>query len=209
MHLTTAIATTFASLSLAQSGYTITSNGTITCDMPNAAYCTGTGSNIIIRCDANRVGQAGNCNDNLAGEPGDDSSATCWSSCGALSGLAACAKNGTVYPDSGTPFASNATGVCPVVNGTNPGGPVMNATTPLMSNGTAPNGTSPHCNCTEGGEPTSSPAAASNTPPVVPSPSASASSVPYQGAGSTTSVSMMGAGAVVGFVAFSAALALI
>ncbi|KAH9812653.1 hypothetical protein Tdes44962_MAKER05781 [Teratosphaeria destructans] len=144
-------------------------------------------------------------------QPGGASSATCWSSCGALSGLAACAKNGTVYPDSGDPFASNATGVCPVVNATSPGGPVMNATTPLMGNGTAANGTSPHCNCTEGGEPTGSPAAASNTPPAVPSASAGAStsSVAYQGAGSTTSVSMMGAGAVVGFVALSAALALI
>ncbi|OBT80660.1 hypothetical protein VF21_00302 [Pseudogymnoascus sp. 05NY08] len=44
--------------------------GKWTCHVPNAVYCAGDSlkTNIIIRCTG-LVGQPGNCNDNLAGEP--------------------------------------------------------------------------------------------------------------------------------------------
>ncbi|KAF6221243.1 hypothetical protein HO133_002098 [Letharia lupina] len=68
---------------------------------PNAAYCAGPSltSNIIIRCTGTS-GQAGNCNDNLAGVPplGVKDFAPCYESSPAA-GDAACSYGGTVYPD--------------------------------------------------------------------------------------------------------------
>ena len=65
-----------------------------------AAYCAG--GNIIVRC-SNGIGYAGNCNDNLAGEPplGDNGLAGCYQS-SAYAGDAACTKAGLVYPASGS-----------------------------------------------------------------------------------------------------------
>ncbi|KAF6232759.1 hypothetical protein HO173_008973 [Letharia columbiana] len=68
---------------------------------PNAAYCAGPSltSNIIIRCTGTS-GQAGNCNDNLAGVPplGVKGFAPCDES-SPTAGDAACSYGGTVYPD--------------------------------------------------------------------------------------------------------------
>ncbi|RQM07363.1 hypothetical protein DH86_00003097, partial [Scytalidium sp. 3C] len=102
--LSTAVVLSVAALAQAQNGYHYNSDGSITCDTPNAVYCAGgSGStNIIIRCK-DVVGQAGNCNDNLDGYPPIGSSgATCWSN---STGVAACAKSGIVYGSSGN-FAS-------------------------------------------------------------------------------------------------------
>lgn len=86
------------------------SNGSFTCVLPNAAYCAGDSleSNIIIRC-VDGTGYAGNCNDNLVGEPPlGVSYSPCWQT-SKISGNAACSKNGVVYPSDGknntTPFA--------------------------------------------------------------------------------------------------------
>ncbi|KAK5240595.1 hypothetical protein LTR16_010434 [Cryomyces antarcticus] len=50
--------------------YVTNANGTFSCPIPNGAYCAGDSlvTNIIVRCN-NGVGQPGNCNDNLSGEP--------------------------------------------------------------------------------------------------------------------------------------------
>ncbi|KAL1297260.1 hypothetical protein AAFC00_004819 [Neodothiora populina] len=92
-----------AALSLAQ--ITVHSDGSYSCAIANAAYCASTtlNNNIIIRC-TNGVGQAGNCNDNLAGEyPVGVKWAPCWQS-SPTAGDAACSKNGTVYPESGVNY---------------------------------------------------------------------------------------------------------
>jgi hypothetical protein len=97
---TTLVLVASAALAIAQ----VTSNpdGTFTCAIPNAAYCAGGSltTNIIIRC-IGTVGQPGNCDDNLAGEPpfGVNSS-PCWQP-SATSGQAACSKNCIVYGGSG------------------------------------------------------------------------------------------------------------
>ncbi|KXL44332.1 MAG: hypothetical protein FE78DRAFT_434580 [Acidomyces sp. 'richmondensis'] len=107
---------TVATLASAQ-GFTLNPNGTITCAIANGTYCAGEDSNIIIRC-VNGVGGAGNCNDNLSGEPPIGVTFTTCYDCGATSGRAACGKNGTVYPASGsglgdTPFpTSDLASVC-------------------------------------------------------------------------------------------------
>lgn len=73
-----------------------------------AAYCLG--GDIILRC-ANGTGVPGNCNDNLAGEPpiGDGIGATCYAP-SLYSPDAACAKNGLVYPSSGSGNSTNSNG---------------------------------------------------------------------------------------------------
>jgi hypothetical protein len=97
---TTLVLIASAALTTAQ----VTSNpdGTFTCAIPNAAYCAGNSltTNIIIRC-IGTVGQPGNCDDNLAGEPpfGVNYS-PCWQP-SATSGQAACSKNCIVYGGSG------------------------------------------------------------------------------------------------------------
>jgi hypothetical protein len=97
---TTLVLIASAALTTAQ----VTSNpdGTFTCAIPNAAYCAGDSltTNIIIRC-IGTVGQPGNCDDNLDGEPPFGlSSSPCWQP-SATSGQAACSKNCIVYGGSG------------------------------------------------------------------------------------------------------------
>ncbi|GAM82164.1 hypothetical protein ANO11243_001430 [Dothideomycetidae sp. 11243] len=93
-----------------------------------AAYCAG--GPIIIRCN-NGVGYAGNCNDNLAGEPpiGDDGNAGCYQT-STQTGDAACTKAGLVYPASGSGANPNASPF-PV-----PGSYMPSNTTSLPSNST-------------------------------------------------------------------------
>jgi len=193
--------------SLATAQFTISNTtGAISCAIPNGTYCAGD-SNIIIRC-INGVGQAGNCNDNLAGEPPlGVNYAPCFD-CGANSGRAACSKNGIVYPGSGTglgntSFPTNSTSACaatsptgaPYSNGTNPGGPIINATYTSTATNTPVATNTPIATYTPAASPTGgygSPSSSSGAP------------VPYTGA--ATSVQMMGAGAVVGFGTLFAAL---
>jgi len=97
---TTLVLIASAALTTAQ----VTSNpdGTFTCAIPNAAYCAGDSltTNIIIRC-IGTVGQPGNCDDNLDGEPPFGlSDSPCWQP-SATSGQAACSKNCIVYGGSG------------------------------------------------------------------------------------------------------------
>ncbi|KAK4541856.1 hypothetical protein LTR36_007388 [Oleoguttula mirabilis] len=188
-------------------------NGSISCPIVNGTYCAGASgtTNIIIRC-TNGVGQAGNCNDNLDGEPPlGVSFAPCFD-CGDTSGRAACSKMGVVYPGSGTglgstPFPTNDTSICsattggvPYTNGTNPGGPIINGTNPggPIINGTNPGG--PIINatvpCLGGASPTGGYGSGG-------SPS---SSMPAGYTGAASSVQMLGASAVVGFGAVLAAL---
>ncbi|KAL6699151.1 hypothetical protein J3F84DRAFT_365066 [Trichoderma pleuroticola] len=80
----------------------------VTCAKPNANYCYG--GDIIVRCDANGVGTAGRCSDNVAGYPPLGGVAECWQST-ETSGDAACQKNCVVYaqPSSFTLAASQCT----------------------------------------------------------------------------------------------------
>ncbi|KFY86539.1 hypothetical protein V500_07570 [Pseudogymnoascus sp. VKM F-4518 (FW-2643)] len=74
--------------------------GKWTCHVPDAVYCAGDSlkTNIIIRCTG-LVGQPGNCNDNLAGEPPVGVQPTlCYAP---ELHKAACAKNCIVYGGSG------------------------------------------------------------------------------------------------------------
>ncbi|KAF1351032.1 hypothetical protein BDV97DRAFT_368711 [Delphinella strobiligena] len=94
---------------------TVHPDGSYTCTVQNAAYCAGTSldSNLIIRC-VNGSGQVGNCDDNLAGEAPDGVNfSPCWQS-SPTAGDAACSKNGTVYPDSGSDAIYNCTAPFPV-----------------------------------------------------------------------------------------------
>lgn len=89
---------------LASAQVTQNPNGTITCpaDNPNGDFCLGEslGTNIIARCN-NGVGQPGNCNDNLDGDPPQgDTPTSCWQTSD-TSGDAACVKNCVVYCGSG------------------------------------------------------------------------------------------------------------
>ncbi|KAL7921814.1 hypothetical protein ACQKWADRAFT_114574 [Trichoderma austrokoningii] len=80
----------------------------VTCLKPNANYCYG--GDIIIRCDANGLGTAGVCSDNVAGYPPLGGVAECWEST-KTAGDAACQKNCVVYaqPSSFTLPASQCT----------------------------------------------------------------------------------------------------
>ncbi|OBT99851.1 hypothetical protein VE01_02241 [Pseudogymnoascus verrucosus] len=74
--------------------------GKWTCHVPDAVYCAGDSlkTNIIIRCTG-LVGQPGNCNDNLAGEPPVGVQPTlCYAP---QLHSAACVKNCIVYGGSG------------------------------------------------------------------------------------------------------------
>ncbi|KFX90370.1 hypothetical protein V490_06485 [Pseudogymnoascus sp. VKM F-3557] len=74
--------------------------GKWTCHVPDAVYCAGDSlkTNIIIRCNG-LVGQPGNCNDNLAGEPPVGVQPTlCYAP---ELHSAACVKNCIVYGGSG------------------------------------------------------------------------------------------------------------
>lgn len=66
----------------------------VSCAKPNANYCLG--GDIIIRCDANSVGVAGRCSDNVAGYPPLGGVAECYQS-SETAGDAACQKNCVVY----------------------------------------------------------------------------------------------------------------
>ncbi|KAK5118697.1 hypothetical protein LTR85_007903 [Meristemomyces frigidus] len=181
-----------AALASAQ-GPVFSDNGTISCPVGNGTYCAGTSgtTNIIIRC-LNGVGQGGNCNDNLAGEPPVGVNFAPCFDCGANSSRAACSKDGIVYPGSGTglgntPFPTNDTSICsatgggpPYSNGTNPGGPIVSATV------TGTGGASPTGGYGSGASPSSS--------------------MPASYTGAASSVQIMGAGAAVGFGAVLAAV---
>ncbi|KAI5460230.1 hypothetical protein BGZ63DRAFT_465611 [Mariannaea sp. PMI_226] len=80
-----------------------TKGNVYTCAEPNQSYCVGDSlkTNIIVRCDANGKGTAGNCAANLAGQPPLGGSALCYQS-SANAGDAACAKNCVVYGNDGT-----------------------------------------------------------------------------------------------------------
>ncbi|KAH8651395.1 hypothetical protein BX600DRAFT_516965 [Xylariales sp. PMI_506] len=72
------------------------------CPIADGAYCASSSlmSSLIVRC-TNGVGQLGNCNDNLAGEPPVGVNyAPCWET-SITSGDAACSKDCIVYGDSG------------------------------------------------------------------------------------------------------------
>ncbi|KAK1970393.1 hypothetical protein LY78DRAFT_570046 [Colletotrichum sublineola] len=115
--------------------------GQYLCSRPNSAFCAGDsfGTDIIIRCDANALGQPGRCTNNLAGQfPLGVQPALCWQS-QPQAGDAACEKNCIVYasqpfqlPSSVcTPYATaSGTGAGPTV--TFPVGPPR----PSVSNGT-------------------------------------------------------------------------
>ena len=108
---------------------TISSNdadNSFTCEKKQlAAYCAG--GDIIIRCSGGK-GYAGNCNDNLVGEPplGNTGTAGCFQS-GRWAGDGACTKAGLVYPGSGS-GATNKTDPYPIP-GTYPGSNVTTTTT--------------------------------------------------------------------------------
>jgi hypothetical protein len=103
MKSTTAfLVATSAALASAQVTFNSTT-GKYNCAKPNVAYCAGDSlkTDIIIRCDANSIGQPGRCTDNLDGEPPVGLfTALCWTS-GATAGDAACEKNCVVYGGSG------------------------------------------------------------------------------------------------------------
>ncbi|KAK2034670.1 hypothetical protein LX32DRAFT_689200 [Colletotrichum zoysiae] len=87
-----------SALASAQVVYNSTT-GQYTCSRPNVAFCAGDSlaTDIIIRCDANGLGQPGRCTDNLAGQfPLGVQPALCWQS-QPQAGDAACAKNCVVY----------------------------------------------------------------------------------------------------------------
>ncbi|KAL1875384.1 hypothetical protein Daus18300_003123 [Diaporthe australafricana] len=102
MMRTALIVVASAGLAAAQLNYNETT-GKFTCAQPNQAYCAGDSleANIIVRCDKDAVGQPGNCNDNLAGEPPSGVQySPCWQSSN-TTGDAACSKNCVVYGGSG------------------------------------------------------------------------------------------------------------
>ncbi|TKA73705.1 hypothetical protein B0A55_05477 [Friedmanniomyces simplex] len=184
MKFTTTLAAAGLAALVSAQGPIFNANGTFTCPDPQGAYCAG--ANIIIRC-TNGVGQPGNCDDNLDGEPPMGLNYAPCFSCGANSSRSACSKNGIVYPGSGVglgnvSFPVNNTAVCaapapvpaPYANRTTPGGPIANTTTP--AGGAASTG---------GASPTGSGAAGG-----------SGSGVPIPYTGAATSVQVMGAGAV-------------
>ncbi|KAG0652755.1 hypothetical protein D0Z07_0092, partial [Hyphodiscus hymeniophilus] len=110
--------------------------GIFTCpaNNPNGAFCADTSlsSSIIIRC-SNGIGQPGNCNDNLSGEPPFDVwYAPCWQT-STTSGDAACSKNCVVYGASG-----NANGTFTLPDCT-PEDPISSSTTAssLLSSSTS------------------------------------------------------------------------
>ncbi|KAJ9156355.1 hypothetical protein NKR23_g1296 [Pleurostoma richardsiae] len=102
MKTTALILAASAALASAQATYNET-DGKYHCAKPNAAYCAGDslGTNIIIRCNSDSIGQPGNCNDNLDGEPPIGLAfSPCWET-SKTSGDAACSKNCIVYGSSG------------------------------------------------------------------------------------------------------------
>ncbi|KAK2615593.1 hypothetical protein N8I77_002338 [Diaporthe amygdali] len=101
MRITLIIAAS-AGLAAAQLNYNSTT-GKFTCAQPNQAYCASDSlkTNIIVRCNNDAVGQPGNCNDNLDGEPPiGNAYSPCWQSSN-ITGDAACSKNCIVYGGSG------------------------------------------------------------------------------------------------------------
>ncbi|KAK1055162.1 hypothetical protein LTR74_015878 [Friedmanniomyces endolithicus] len=182
---TTIVAAGLTALVSAQ-GPIFNANGTFTCPDPQGAYCAG--GNIIIRCN-NGVGQPGNCDDNLSGEPPlGVNYAPCFS-CGTNSSRSACSKNGIVYAGSGAglgsaQFFTNDTAVC-AAPAPAPA-PAPSAAPAPYTNGTAP----------------SSPVANTTKPAIVASPTgsgvaaASGSAVPIPYTGAATSVQVLGAGVV-------------
>ncbi|OBT70465.1 hypothetical protein VE03_00018 [Pseudogymnoascus sp. 23342-1-I1] len=104
---------------------------TWTCHVPDAVYCAGDSlkTNIIIRCTG-LVGYAGNCNDNLAGQPpvGVQPS-VCYAP---ELHSAACAKNCIVYGGSGNldgTFPLPADVCTPTVTSTSTAEPTVTSTT--------------------------------------------------------------------------------
>jgi len=79
--------------------------GTFICpaSAPNGSFCAGTPfvTNIIIRCK-NGVGQPGNCNDNLAGQPPLGVKYSPCVDSEPSQGNAACSKNCVIYPENGS-----------------------------------------------------------------------------------------------------------
>ncbi|KAG6359093.1 hypothetical protein INS49_012613 [Diaporthe citri] len=99
---TAVIIASAAGLAAAQFSYNETT-GKYTCAQPNQAYCVAGSmeSNIILRCDNKAIGQPGNCNDNLDGEPPmGNTYSPCWQTSN-TTGDAACSKNCVVYGGSG------------------------------------------------------------------------------------------------------------
>ncbi|EMC96480.1 hypothetical protein BAUCODRAFT_476276 [Baudoinia panamericana UAMH 10762] len=223
--ITLAVAT-FAALVAAQQGPTYV-NGTFLCPDPDGSYCAA--SNIIIRCN-NGTGEAGNCNDNLAGEPPTDVFfAECFS-CGTNSSQSACSKQGIVYPGSGsglgsTPFSANDTSVCAASPPTPYGSNTTTTSSAPFNNGTSTSitasasntsfvttsaSTTPVFISTNPGGPvilaSSTPTQSASQSSASSAPNSSSSGAPaYTGAASGSVYS--GAGAVVGFVAVLAGFA--
>ncbi|KAN0114616.1 hypothetical protein V8E51_004160 [Hyaloscypha variabilis] len=82
----------------------VTFNGSeYICPASGGDFCAGPSlsTNIIIRCGSDGLGQPGNCDDNLAGDPPVGvGNSICWQT-SLTSGDAACSKNCIVYCDSG------------------------------------------------------------------------------------------------------------
>jgi hypothetical protein len=64
----------------------------IDCSKPNASFCMGEDSDVILRCDENSVGTPSRCSDTVAEYPPEGGAASCWQS-DRLAGDAACVKN--------------------------------------------------------------------------------------------------------------------
>lgn len=82
------------------------STGQYDCSILNGTFCASDSlqSSIIIRC-TDGIGYAGNCNDNLDGEPPQGNMfSPCWQD-SPSSGNAACSKNCIAYPDAGGQFS--------------------------------------------------------------------------------------------------------
>ncbi|SLM37901.1 hypothetical protein LPUS_07892 [Lasallia pustulata] len=118
-------------------------NGTYSCAIANGDYCAGDTlvTNIIIRC-TDGVGQPGNCDDNLAGEPplGVNYS-PCYQS-SPTAGDAACSKNGIVYGPNGTfPVPGAVSSSSAVSASATPSTPANATTGPYATGTTGPGST--------------------------------------------------------------------
>ncbi|MCJ1302451.1 hypothetical protein MMC08_005254 [Hypocenomyce scalaris] len=128
------------SAALAGAQVTFLPNGTYSCAIPGGNYCAGDSlvTNIIIRC-VNGVGGAGNCDDNLDGEPPFGLNyAPCYQS-SPTAGDAACSKDGIVYGLNGTfPVPGTVNTTSSVASASASPSTPANVSTAPYATGTAP-----------------------------------------------------------------------
>ncbi|KAK3301318.1 uncharacterized protein B0H64DRAFT_438402 [Chaetomium fimeti] len=96
-------------------------DGKYICEKADAAFCAGDsmGTDIIIRCNGDKIGVAGRCSNNLAGQPPIGNHPALCHQSSPTAGDAACEKNCVVYPGSGEPFTLPAS-ECTVDGGAEP-----------------------------------------------------------------------------------------